>query len=203
MSFDLYLQRFQEREPAPADRDAVMRVLRRYSRADGDKQGVYPVDFADGSSVEFSAKGLQSDEEFSGCAFHLRSSSAPVITFVYQVAVAGDFVVINAQGNGSLASPLSITVEWNIPFLPWLKALSIAADEKVAIDYAHERGDYLYGVAWWSSDPASAEGQVEVFGIQSYDGMVNPEWRRQAIRHADGRIEFKVNEWASGCLPDD
>lgn len=111
MSFDLFLHRFQEGEPAPADRDAVMRVLRRYSRADGDKYGFYQVAFQDGSSVEFSAKGLQSDEEFSGCAFHLRSFSAHVITFVYQVAVAGDFVVINAQGKGSLESPLSITVE--------------------------------------------------------------------------------------------
>jgi hypothetical protein len=93
--------------------------------------------------------------------------------------------------------------KWNIQLLQWLKAISIAADEMVAIEYEHERGDYLYEVAWWSSDPASAEGQVEAFGIQRHDGMVNPEWRREAIRHADGRIELKVNEWASGCLPDD
>ena len=30
---------------------------------------------------------------------------------MYQVAVAGDFVVINAQGKGSPESPLAITVE--------------------------------------------------------------------------------------------
>lgn len=110
MSFDLFLNRFQEGETAPADRDAVLGVLRRYSDANADKYGFHLVELDDGSSVEFSAKGLHSDEEFSGCAFHLRSFSEAVITFVYQVAVAGDFVVINAQGNGSLESPLSIAV---------------------------------------------------------------------------------------------
>ena len=111
MSFDLFLHRFHEGETAPADRDTVLAVLRRYCDADEDKYGFYLVEFDDGSHVEFSAKGLQSDGEFSGCAFHLRSFSAAVITFVYQVAIAGDFVIINAQGNGSLESPLSITVE--------------------------------------------------------------------------------------------
>lgn len=111
MSFDLFLQRFQEGESAPADRDAVKRVLRHRSQSNADTYGFYAIEFEDGSSVEFSAKGLQSDGEFSGCAFHLRSFSAAVITFVYQVAVAGDFVVINPQGDGSPESPLSITVQ--------------------------------------------------------------------------------------------
>jgi hypothetical protein len=110
MSFDLFLHRFQEGETATADRDAVLAVLRRYCDAHEDEFGFYLVEFGDGSRVEFSAKGLQSDGEFSGCAFHLRSFSAAVVTFVYQVAVAGDFVIINAQGNGSFESPLCITV---------------------------------------------------------------------------------------------
>jgi hypothetical protein len=111
MRFDLFLHRFHEGETAPADRDAVLAVLRRYCDANEDKFGFYLVEFDEGSRVEFSAQGLQSDEQFSGCAFHLRSFSAAVITFVYEVAVAGDFVIINAQGDGSFESPLSITVE--------------------------------------------------------------------------------------------
>jgi hypothetical protein len=110
MSFDLFLQRFQEGETAPTNRDAVLEVLRRYSGAKSDKYGFYVVEFEDSSCVEFSAKGLESEAEFSGCAFHLSSFSPAVITFVYQVAVAGDFVTINAQGNGSLESPLAILV---------------------------------------------------------------------------------------------
>ena len=92
--------------------------------------------------------------------------------------------------------------KWNIRFLQWLKTISLATGEEVEIEYEHERGDYLYEVVWWSSTPASADGQVEVFGIQSHDGMIDPEWRREAVRYADGRVGLKINEWVSGSVPD-
>ena len=91
--------------------------------------------------------------------------------------------------------------KWNMPFLQWLKTVSEAVGEEVTIEYEHERGDYPYEFAWWKSSPTSVEGEVEVFGIQSHDGMTHPEWRREAVRHADGRIEVRVNEWPSAFPP--
>lgn len=44
--------------------------------------------------------------------------------------------------------------KWNVPLLQWLKALSVAACERVEIEYEHERSDYLYEAAWWSSNPS-------------------------------------------------
>jgi hypothetical protein len=84
---------------------------------------------------------------------------------------------------------------WNLEFLQWLKGISEEACEMVEIEYEHERGDYLYEVAWWASDPSSGLGKIEVFGIQSHDGMVEPEWRREVIRHSDGRTEIRIDEW--------
>lgn len=84
--------------------------------------------------------------------------------------------------------------KWNLRFLGWLKSVSINTCERMEIEYEHERGDYLYEIAWWSSDPSSSTGEVEVFGIQNHEGMIEPEWRREAIRFADGRIMVRANE---------
>ncbi|WPH17065.1 hypothetical protein [Variovorax paradoxus] len=80
---------------------------------------------------------------------------------------------------------------WNLDFLRWLRGISIEASEVVEIYYEYERGDTLYESAWWESAPSSAEGRVEVFGIQSNDGMDEPLWRAEVIRLADGRIEVR------------
>lgn len=83
--------------------------------------------------------------------------------------------------------------EWNTKFLSWLKLASEATGESVEIDYFHERGDYPYEYAWWSSSPSSPEDEVEVFGIQSHDGMNDPEWKREVVRHADGRVVLRAD----------
>jgi hypothetical protein len=80
---------------------------------------------------------------------------------------------------------------WNLDFLRWLRGISIAASEGVEIFYEHERGDTLYESAWWESAPSSAEERVEVFGIQSNEGMGEPMWRAEVIRLADGQIEVR------------
>ena len=88
---------------------------------------------------------------------------------------------------------------WNANFLGWLKAMSQAVGEKVEIDYLHERGDYPMEYAWWSSDPTSSDRVVDVFGIEiQYD---DPQWRREAIRHANGRVELRASEWPHGMRP--
>lgn len=80
---------------------------------------------------------------------------------------------------------------WNLDFLRWLRGISMEASEVVEIFYDHERGDTLYESAWWESAPSSAEGRIEVFGIQNNDGMDEPLWRAEVIRLADGRIEVR------------
>lgn len=110
MSFDLFLVHLQDGEPAPADRQAVLDVVRRHTDASGDQFGFYNVPFDDGSHVELSTKTLESDDAFTDCAFHLRSFTAPVIGFVYDIAMAGDFMLVNPQGGGSDESPATIIV---------------------------------------------------------------------------------------------
>lgn len=110
MSFDLFLHRFQHGDSFPADRNAVLEVLRSYTNAEVDQFGFYLVDFEDGSCLELSSKQLQSDEVFSDCAFHLRDFSSAVIRFVYEVATAGDFVIVNAQSDGSDENPMAVLV---------------------------------------------------------------------------------------------
>ncbi|GHU10455.1 hypothetical protein FACS1894185_1980 [Betaproteobacteria bacterium] len=117
MSFDLFLNHFEAGEPAPADRAKVLGVLREYSRVPNES-GAYNVEFSDGSHVEFLAK-LESEEEFTGCAFPMHGFSPLIITFVFKVAVAGEMVIFNAQGNGTPENPLCIIpAPSQLPHLP-------------------------------------------------------------------------------------
>lgn len=81
--------------------------------------------------------------------------------------------------------------KWNLDFLRWLQGVSAQTSEPVAIAYEHERGDTLYELAWWTSDPLSQGGEIETFGIQSNDGMDKPQWRAEVVRHSDSRVELR------------
>ena len=89
MSFDVFLQRFQDGKSAAADHESVRRVLegRRRSEIGGD---AYDVQFDDGSHVEFSPG-----------AFSLRGISQEVVAFMFEVAKAGRTVMFPAM-EGSL-----------------------------------------------------------------------------------------------------
>jgi hypothetical protein len=78
------------------------------------------VKFADGSRLEYSAKQLESTGIFTGCGFHLRSLTPAVLEFVFEIAVAGDMVIFNAQGaSDSTTNPLAIPVDpAQVPHLP-------------------------------------------------------------------------------------
>lgn len=110
MSFDLYLSRFRSGDPHAVDAAAVLSVLRRHCREAADEFGFYGVSFTDGSSLEFSARGLESGAGLTGCAFHLREFSEHLIEFVYDVALAGDMVIFNAQGRDTPEAPLAIVL---------------------------------------------------------------------------------------------
>jgi len=78
---------------------------------------------------------------------------------------------------------------WNLPFLRWLKGISIATQEALTVYYDHERGDTPYEYAWWVSSPGSAEGPSETFALSSYGGMDEAEWEFEVVRFPDGRSE--------------
>jgi len=100
MSFDVFLQRFAGGESARVDRQPLLAVLKSASYRGPDDFGFYVVEFADGVDVEFSAKGLESEDPFTGCAFHIRGFGDGLMQFMFDIARAGDMVIIPAmEGN--------------------------------------------------------------------------------------------------------
>jgi|ERR1051325_5357938 hypothetical protein len=100
VSFDVFLQRFTNGESAQVERRPVRDVLRTATYRGPDAFGFYVVAFPDGVEVEFSAKGLESEESFTGCAFHIRGFGDGLMKFMFDIARAGDMVIIPAmEGN--------------------------------------------------------------------------------------------------------
>jgi hypothetical protein len=110
VSFDLFLQRLENGISAEANRPALLAILRQVCPDPGDRFGFYQIEFSDGSHLEFSAKGLEEEGSFTGCAFHLRGFTLDIIDFVYSVATGGDLVIFNAQGGKGTGAPLTILV---------------------------------------------------------------------------------------------
>jgi hypothetical protein len=110
MSFDLYVIHLRDGEPAEANRQSVLDAFDRYGNVERHGDGFYDAFFDDGCHVQFSANGLETDEDFNICTFHLRNFAFPIMRFIYEVAVAGDMMVMNAQGNGTVESPSTIIV---------------------------------------------------------------------------------------------
>lgn len=106
MSFDLTLVHFKNGDAEPISEPAVvLNVLREYCKDKADEFGFYVVELADGSSIEFSARGLESGSDFSSCSFHLRGLTPDVISFIYRIAHAGDMVIFNPQGMDEPENP--------------------------------------------------------------------------------------------------
>ena len=97
MSFDVFLQRFVGGEPAEVRRESVRPVLMASSHSGPDEYGYFIVTFPDGVDVELSAKGLDGSSSFTGCAFHLRGLSSNLAAFIFEIAKAGDMVVLPAM----------------------------------------------------------------------------------------------------------
>jgi len=110
MSFDLHVIHMKDGDPAQADRRAVLDVFDRCGNVERHGDGFYDAFFDDGSHVQFSATGLETDEEFNICTFHLRNFAFPIMRFIYEVAVAGDMMVANGQGHGTEESPSTLVV---------------------------------------------------------------------------------------------
>ena len=94
MSFDVFLQRFADGEPAEVNRDKVHAVLRTRQYSGPNRFGYYTVTFPDGVEVELSAQGLDGTAEFTGCSFEIRCMSPYLPGFILELAMAGDMVVL-------------------------------------------------------------------------------------------------------------
>lgn len=145
MSFDLFLQHFTDGQSTEAMRDPVQRVLRAATCRGPDKFGFYVVRFADGVDVELNAGGLETEESFTGCAFHIRGFSNLLVEFVFEMAWAGEMVLIPAmEGN-----PLILLFEEQRRHLP----VDIAEDFHVVVagSPADLRELLMDGLESWSA----------------------------------------------------
>jgi hypothetical protein len=97
MSFDIFLVHFENGHVSEVQRQPVRAVLQRTLYHGPDKFGFYRVSFPDRTDVEFSAHGLESDESFTSCAFHIRAFGEALMTFLFEVACAGDMVMMPAM----------------------------------------------------------------------------------------------------------
>jgi hypothetical protein len=97
VSFDIFLQKFVNGQPADANPEPVRRVLMTRQHSGPDTYGFYRVRFADDDEVEFSAKGLDGAASFGGCAFHVRRLSPHLFAFLWDIAKAGELVLLPAM----------------------------------------------------------------------------------------------------------
>jgi hypothetical protein len=105
-------------------------------------------------------------------------------------AMAADRQVLGENDLGDL-EVRGYVGTWNVPLLRWLAQVATDVAEEIEVDYDHERGDTPYEAAWWAATPTSSEGAVEAFGLQSHDGMDEPEWRIEALRMSDGTTKIR------------
>ena len=94
MSFDIFLQKFRNGTPAEVPRSGILALLKSKQYTGPDKFGFYDIQFHDGVRVEFSAKSLESNGSFKGCAFHIRAFSKQLVEFIFDVAHAGNMSII-------------------------------------------------------------------------------------------------------------
>jgi hypothetical protein len=99
MSLDIFLQRFSAGKEAEVQREPVLTVLQTTKFSGPDDFGFYIITFPDGVDVEFSAKGLEQSESFTGCTFIIRGMGTHLIKFIFDIAVAGDMAILPAMEN--------------------------------------------------------------------------------------------------------
>jgi hypothetical protein len=102
VSFDVFLQSFAKDESAHVDRSSVRRILDATSYRGPDDFGFYVITFPDGGSVEFSASGLESQETFTHCAFHIHGLGEGLVRFIFDIARASDMVIMPAIAENPL-----------------------------------------------------------------------------------------------------
>jgi len=109
MSYDISLQKIQNGDSgicSPEEAKACINLLETVNTDKPDEFNFVILEFEDGSSVEVS---LWTDEKaITGCTFFTRGISLCMVEFIYNMAVAGNFVILDTGGEDTPESPIAI-----------------------------------------------------------------------------------------------
>lgn len=109
MSYDISLQKIQNGDSgicSPEEAEACIKLLETVNAYKPDEFSFVILEFKDGSSVEV---GLWKDEKaITGCTFFTRGISLCIVEFIYNMAVAGNFVILDTGGEDTPENPIAI-----------------------------------------------------------------------------------------------
>jgi hypothetical protein len=105
MSFDVFLFHFEKGIATGASKAAVKSLLQSVRHSGPDSSGVYLIKFRGCEDVEFVAKGLDSTEPLTECAFFLQTFEQDVTDFMFEVARAGTMAIVPAMKGDVVAIP--------------------------------------------------------------------------------------------------
>jgi len=95
VSFDIFLFKCERGEMAPADRDGVRAILDTIKAPI--VYGAYSIDTEDLGHASLYAQGLDGNGDFTNCAFITHGLSPQLLTIVFDVAQAGDMIIVPAM----------------------------------------------------------------------------------------------------------
>ncbi|MCB9850988.1 MAG: hypothetical protein H6817_09840 [Phycisphaerales bacterium] len=99
MSFDVFLEHLEESGGAPVDPAPVREIIEDLNYEIDEVVDFYLIRFADGTGVELGISGLDGSQDFTGCAFFIRTWGPEIPDLIYRVARAGDLVIFAAMAN--------------------------------------------------------------------------------------------------------
>jgi|GEM_PF-3219313 len=109
MSYDISLQKIDNGDSGictPEETQACINLLNTVNTDKPDQFNFVVLEFKDGSSVEL---GLWKDEKaITGCTFFTRGISLRMVEFIFNMAVAGNFVILDTGGSDTPESPIAI-----------------------------------------------------------------------------------------------
>jgi len=109
MSYDISLQKILNGDSnicTPEEAEACINLLKTVHIDEPDEFGFVVLEFDDGSSVEVH---LWKDQKaITGLTFFTRGISLSMAEFIYNMAVAGNFVILDTGGEDTLESPIAM-----------------------------------------------------------------------------------------------
>lgn len=97
MSFDVFIQTFQDGDEGTPDAGAARDVLAEVPHKHEPEFDSYDVELADGSHLEMFAEGLDGREPFTGAMFALRDVTDAVADFIFRFSRAAKCVILPAM----------------------------------------------------------------------------------------------------------
>jgi len=115
MSFDISVHRIINGEAPPCNKDeadACIKLLRSINQETPDEFGFLYLEFEDGSGTEVSI--WKDPAEITHCTFFTRGLSKKLLEFIYNMALAGNMVILNMQAEDSSENPTAMAPNQNI-----------------------------------------------------------------------------------------